>query len=58
MAANLCDTILPSLFQVVLLQMMQATFEDELQDQAIAKKHSLTREAVDIGRQVKSIHIY
>ena len=36
---------------------MQATFEDELRDQAIAKRHSLTCEAVDIGQQVRTTRL-
>ena len=28
---------------------MQATFEDALLEEALAKKHSLTREAIEVG---------
>lgn len=34
---------------------MQATFEDELVEDALAKRHSLTCEAVQIGAQVCSV---
>ena len=36
---------------------MQATFEDELVEDALAKRHSLTCEAVQIGAQVCSSYL-
>jgi len=37
---------------------MQATFEDELVEDALAKRHSLTCEAVQIGAQVCSASVF
>ena len=37
---------------------MQATFEDELVEDALAKRHSLTYEAVQIGAQVCSAYLF